>query len=216
MGLIERIRNAVRTNLTELAERFEDPDERLGQFIGRIESDLGEARMELGAAVREEKRLEREFEASVAETGAMRERAKLALRAADEQLAREALRRSEAAREKATRAESDLTLQRDAARLFREHVAALEAKLAEARERLDTLKARKRLAEAQRAMARRLDSPDGPLGFGFQSRLDELEAEARAHQEIYGTALPDEDDRLAELLEDLRSDGRRPSGGEGA
>ncbi len=223
MGLIERIRNAVRTNLAELAERFDNPDERLVQLIQRMERDLDDARMELGAAAREEKRMQRDRSEALGEVDSMRDRARTALAKQQEDLAREALRRSEHAREKAERLAHDLGLQRDATRLFREHVGALEAKLTEARERLELLRARERLAEAQRSMAKRVAGAEIGVSGTLQYRLDELEAETRAHQELFGNPLEtlDEEDRLNELLAELRAEQKskpdRPAdGGEGA
>jgi phage shock protein A len=220
VGLIERIRNAVRTNLAEIADRFDNPDERLSQFIQRIEGDLGDARMELGAAAREEKRITRERDGATAEIQSMRDRARLALAKADEDLAREALRRSEHARERSERLGRDLELQRDATRLFREHVGALELKLAEARERLEVLRARQRLAEAQRSMARRIGGAEEGISGTLQYQIDELEAEARAHHELFGSTADalDEEDRLEQLLDELRAEGRgkpAPPAGEG-
>lgn len=214
MGLIERIRNAVRTNLAEIAERFDNPDERLSQFIQRIEGDLGDARMELGAASREEQRIARERDGATAEVQSMRDRARLALAKADEDLAREALRRSEHARERSERLGRDLELQREATKLFREHVGALELKLAEARERLEVLRARQRLAEAQRSMARRINGADEGISGTLQYQIDELEAEARAHHELFGSTADtlDEEDRLEQLLDELRAEERRKPG----
>jgi phage shock protein A len=214
VGLIERIRNAVRTNLAEIADRLDNPDERLSQFIQRIEGDLGDARMELGAAAREEQRISREQAEATAEVQSMRDRARLALAKADEELAREALRRSERARERSERLGRDLELQRDATRVFREHVSALESKLAEARERLEVLRARQRLALAQRSMARRISGAEEGISGTLQYQIDELEAEARAHQELFGSSADalDEEDRLNQLLDELRAEERGKPG----
>jgi len=95
MGLLERIKNAVRTNLSEIADRFEEPEARLDQLIARMETDLDDARLELGAALREVESLRSEAQTAGDAATDYEAKARLALAQGDEDLAREALRRVE-------------------------------------------------------------------------------------------------------------------------
>lgn len=206
MGLLERIRNAIRANLAEVADRVENPERRLEQMVERMEADLAEARLELGAAAREEERLKSEQAAAESERSEMASKARLAVAQGDEELAREALRRSERARERAEGLKHEVTLQTGACRMLREHTQALESKILEARQRLDIARARRRLQEAQQAVSARASRADQELSAILQHRIDELDAAAQAQNEVMSTFRRGaaEDARIDELLEELR------------
>jgi len=208
MGLIERIKNAIRTNLSELSDRVDEPESRLEHFIKRTEQDLADARVELGTVGHQEERVGAERDSLLAEVDDMRERARLALAQNDETLAREALRRSERARERAERLADEIELQAKAAAVVREHVLALERKLEEARERLDLVVARRRLAEAQKSINERAARAEDELSLVLQERIDHLDASTQATTEILSAergALAAEEERIDALLEELRA-----------
>jgi phage shock protein A len=219
---MERIKNAIRVNLAEIVDRVDDPDRRLRQFIERMEADLSDARLELGAAVREEERLEGRLTEAESQIADMTERAMLALRQGDDTLAREALRIAERARGSAEDFARQVGLQSSAVSLLREQVSALEGKLEQARRRLELLEARKRLAEAQKAVTRRIGLVDTEISRALGERLDELEARTQAGNEILATEVGAHDgselrveERLAELRARLRKE-ERESGEEGS
>ncbi len=220
MGLIERIKNAIRTNLSELSDRVDEPDARLEHFIKRTEQDLADARVELGAVVHQEERVRQEREGLLAEVEDMRERAREALAGNDEALAREALRRSERARERADRLTGEVELQSKASAVVREHVLALERKLEEARERLDLVVARRRLAEAQRLINERATRAEDELSQVLQERIDHLDASTQATTEILSAErgmLAAEEERIDALLAELRNETEprtQPGGGD--
>jgi len=219
MGLLERIKNAIRTNLTDIADRVDEPERRLRQLIGRMEADLADARLELGAVVREEDRLNKEKAAAEAEAAYMTEKARLALRDYnDEELAKEALRRCDAAAERAEAAGREADLQRVTTEMFRAHVVALERKLEQARRQLEMVEARRRLAEAQKSIGRRA-ATGHELSIALQTRIDELDAETQAVHEVLAEARAEAtgedariEQRLAELRAELRGDGRLSDG----
>jgi len=215
MGLLERIKNAIRTNLADIADRVDEPERRLRQLIGRMDADLADARLELGAVVREEDRLNKEKAAAEAEAAYMTEKARIALRDyEDEELAKEALRRCDSASERAEAAGREADLQRTTTEMFRAHVLALERKLEQARRQLEMVEARRRLADAQKSIGRRAVTGH-ELSIALQTRIDELDAETQAVHEVLAVARAEAtgedariEQRLAELRAELRGDGR--------
>lgn len=207
MGLLERIKNAVRTNLAEIADRLEDPEERLDQLIGRMESDLDDARLELGAAVREIETLNQQAAEASTVADEMERKARLALERDDEELAREALRRVEMSREHRECLLREAALQDTTTTMLRQHVVALERKLEQARRQREMVVARRRLAEAQQAVTRRASWADSEVSAALQARIDELDAQTQANDQVLGDAadlgLPSED-RIEERLNALK------------
>lgn len=207
MGLLERIRNAVRTNLAEIADRLEEPEARLDQLIARMESDLDDARLELGAALRDVDALRGEGEAARAAAADFEGKARLAVGAGDEDLAREALRRVESHLGRVDCLLHEASLQTATTAMLRHHVLALERKLEQARRQRETVAARRRLAEAQQALARRASWADAEVSAALQQRIDELDAATLASGELLGEGaalgLPSED-RVEARLDRLR------------
>lgn len=216
MGLLERIKNAVRTNLSEIADRFEEPEARLDQLIARMETDLDDARLELGAALREVESLRSEAQTAGDAATDYEAKARLALAQGDEDLAREALRRVENQVERRECLLREASLQDTTTSMLRRHVVALERKLEQARRQREMVVARQRLAEAQRAVSRRTTWVDSEVSAPLQERIDELDAATRAGDEILGDAtdlgLPSEDRieaRLVALRRELDADVKR-------
>lgn len=207
MGLLERIRNAVRTNLAEIADRFEEPEARLDQLIARMETDLDDARLELGAAVRGTDSLQEQAREAAEAAASYEEKARLALSRGDEELAREALRRAEVHLERRECLTREAALQDTTVNMLRQHVLALERKLEQARMQRDMVIARRRLAEAQRAISRRASWAAAEVSAALQERIDELDAATQAVDEVLadaGALGPPSEERIEARLEELR------------
>ncbi|WP_420530060.1 PspA/IM30 family protein, partial [Klebsiella pneumoniae] len=83
----------IRANLSDLLRRAEDPEKIINQALEDMKEALREAREQVAAAMAEGKRLEREVESHLQEATLWEEKAKEALKAGREDLAKEALRR---------------------------------------------------------------------------------------------------------------------------
>ncbi len=197
MGLLERIKNLVAANLNELLDRAEDPELALTQLIRDMEDDLGEARLEVAATAREERRLYEDLADHRRQAERMEGKAVLAVKQQEDDLAREALRRRRMHLRLADSVAEQWETQRASVDRLRQHLQDLELKIEEARRRKDLLIARKRLARAKKgfevtlAEAGELETADAFERAADQ--VDDLEAAADAlaelHEDDTGTRL---------------------------
>jgi len=190
MGLLERIQHVLRANLADLLARADNPEATLNRVIAQMEDNLGEAQVEVVAAEREHRRLhslrlEHEAEAAKAEKKAL-----LALQRGSEELARAALRRKHAGLRAAETYKRQAQAQQSGVASLHGLLQALEAKIAEARQRRDILLARRRLASAQQGLA--------DLVYGGSSE------HGRTVERIEDSILTDE--TAAEVLAELQAD----------
>jgi len=184
MGLLERIRNLISANLNDLLERAEDPERVLTQCIADMQEDLAEARVEVAAAAREERRLYEDLADTRRQADLMQEKAELAVNRAEDELAREALLRRRALLRASEAIEGQWEAQRESVELLRRHLRELELKIDEARRKKDLLIVRRRLAHAKQSFQRTAEHV-GETGAGeafdrVAERVDDMEAEAAA------------------------------------
>jgi len=132
MNLLDRMGRLIRANLNDLLRRAEDPEKILEQALWDMKEALKEAREQVAAAMAEAKRLEREVESHEQEALLWEEKAKEALGAGREDLAREALRRKKRALDLAAGFKHQLEEQKTLTDRLMTQLKALEAKMDEA------------------------------------------------------------------------------------
>jgi len=192
MNLLDRISRLIRANLNDLLRRAEDPEKIMEQALLDMKEALKEAREQVAAAMAEAKRLEREVESHLKEAALWEEKAKEALKAGREDLAKEALRRRKRALDLAEGFKQQLEEQKGLTDRLMTQLKALEAKIDEAEARKKLLLARKKGVEAAEAVRR------------MESRLDRHPAlEAFEEMEARILALEDRHEALKELDQGL-------------
>ena len=93
MGIFSRLGTLIKSNLNDLISKAEDPQKMLNQIVVDLQNQLVEAKKQVAVSIAEQKRLEKQRDEQ-SELGKEWERkAMLAVRAGDDALAREALRR---------------------------------------------------------------------------------------------------------------------------
>jgi phage shock protein A len=160
MTLLDRLSRLIRANLSDLLRRAEDPEKIINQALEDMKEALREAREQVAAAMAEGKRLEREVESHLQEATLWEEKAKEALKAGREDLAKEALRRRKRALDLAEGFKQQAEEQKALIERLMTQLKALEAKIDEAEARKKLLLARKKgveAAETVRRMESRLD-----------------------------------------------------------
>ncbi|MGC8875605.1 PspA/IM30 family protein [Thermus sp.] len=160
MNLLDRLSRLIRANLNDLLRRAEDPEKIIEQALLDMKEALREAREQVAEALAEQKRLEREVESHEREAALWEEKAKEALKAGREDLAKEALRRKKRALDLAQGFRQQAEEQKALVERLMTQLKALEAKIDEAEARKALLLARKKgveAAEAVRRMESRLD-----------------------------------------------------------
>ena len=196
MNLLDRISRLIRANLNDLLRRAEDPEKIIEQALLDMKEALKEAREQVAAAMAEAKRLEREMESHLKEAALWEEKAKEALKAGREDLAKEALRRRKRALDLAKGFKAQLEEQKGLTDRLMTQLKALEAKIDEAEARKKLLLARKKgveAAEAVRRMESRLERHPALEAFEeMEARILAMEDRHEALKELDGQDLDKE------------------------
>ncbi len=222
MGIFSRVSDILSANLNALLDRAENPEVMLDQMIREMEEGLARARRYAAAAIAAESRLRRERDEQTAQMEYWKVRAREALAADQEELARRALARKQEHDALARSLAESYSQAVQASQSARTALQALQARLAEARRKQRTLLARHRTAQVRVEVHRHLDA--GRTDFGasqarfdrFADRLsqhiDELTAETELHDLSQLEAeFTDLERRLAinRELDDLRREQQR-------
>jgi phage shock protein A len=196
MNLLDRISRLIRANLNDLLRRAEDPEKIIEQALLDMKKALQEAREQVAAAMAEAKRLEREVESHLKEAALWEEKAKEALKAGREDLAKEALRRRKRALDLAEGFKAQLEEQKGLTDRLMTQLKALEAKIDESEARKKLLLARKKgveAAEAVRRMESRLERHPALEAFEeMEARILAMEDRHEALKELDGQDLDKE------------------------
>ena len=101
MGFFGRLATLIKSNLNDLISKSEDPEKMLNQVIVDMNQQLIDAKKMVAVAIADEKRLQKQYnnEAGIAENWT--KKAKMAIRAGNDELAKEALMRKRPWRKRA-------------------------------------------------------------------------------------------------------------------
>jgi len=184
MGILGRLSSLVKSNVNDVIDSMQDPAKEIDQMVRDMEDSARQAKTEVGQGMAEGKRLRRRITDIDAEIGEWQRKAEVAVRAGDDALAKEALRRK--VEKEAERGETEKAVQEQdvyAAQLG-EALKALEARLKDVKLRQGTLRAK--------ARANKSGSPLSPKTSAFDDfdrmagKIDAVEAEASLGDELGG------------------------------
>ncbi len=185
MTLLDRIGRLLRANLNDLLSRVEDPEKILNQALLDMKNAYREAKQEVAAVLAEEARLSREVRAYRAMAETWRVRAREAVKAGRDDLAKEALKKARRAESLADELGRQLDEERRASDRLRAQLEALRAKIAEAEAKKRVLVAKKRTyraAESVRKLDARVDAH--PAAEAFEAMAEKIEAMADRQQAL--------------------------------
>jgi phage shock protein A len=187
MGIFDRMGKVISSNINSLLDKAEDPKKSLEFTIDEMGSSLKQAKKEIIEALGVQKRLSKKVDELDVEVEKWEKRAELALKSADEELAREALKQKKRVIAERDRAEAMRAEQRGVVMTMKRELERMEAKHQE-------LKARKGSIanEMKRAKQGAADplSTAGPGGGAFddfrrmEQKIDQQRSEADAYSEI--------------------------------
>ena len=213
MGFFDRLSRLLRANLNDLVSKAEEPGKILDQAVSDMQDDLAKLRQAGAMAIASQKRLKNQADQAESQARTWYERAELALKKNEDDLAREALTRRKTFQETATSLGTQVKAQDAQVETLKKSLVALEGKIAEARTKKDMLKARAQAAQAQQ----QLQSAVGSMGTNsamaaferMEDKVESLEASSQAAAELAGADLDsqfaaldggdDVDDELAAL-----------------
>src|SRR5215470_1001275 len=93
MGIFARLGTLIKSNLNDLISRAEDPEKMLNQVLGDMQNQLVDAKRQIAAAIADEKRLRKQADQEGATSKEWERKAMMAVRAGDDELAKQALLR---------------------------------------------------------------------------------------------------------------------------
>jgi phage shock protein A len=188
MGIFARLATLIRSNLNDLISRSEDPEKMLNQVVIDMANQLIEAKKQVAVSIADEKRLAKQAEQEAANAAEWERRAMLAVKAGDDALAKEALSRKKEHEALANTLKDQWTKQKNAVEQLKTALRMLNNKIEEAKRKKNVLIARKKRAEAQRAIQETMSGMNNVSAFEtfdrMSAKIDEIEAQAEASSEI--------------------------------
>ncbi len=204
MGIFDRFRRVVKSNLNDLISKAENPEKMLNQLIIDMNQQLIESKKSVASAIADEKKLERQVQENVAQGQEWERKAMLALRAGKEDLAKEALLRKQEYDKAAAQYQQQWDAQHESVEKLKSALRGLQQKIEEAQRKKNLLIARTKRAEAQKRIQSTLGSMAETSAFEVfekvSQRVDQMEAEVDAMGEIEDMGRKDDlESKFAEL-----------------
>jgi phage shock protein A len=188
MGIFSRLAQLIKSNLNDIISKSEDPEKMLNQIVLDMNNQLIEAKKQVASSIADEKKLQKQFEQEAATATEWERRAMMALRAGNEELAKEALARKREHDELVKTLQDQHEKQKNAVEQLKRALRMLNDKIEEAKRKKNVLIARKKRAEAQRAIQETLHGIKDQSAFEtferMSTKIDQIEAEAEANEEV--------------------------------
>jgi phage shock protein A len=179
MGIMDRVSRLVRANVNDLIDQAEDPEKMIDQILRDMQGGITSARAQVASMIAQEKELEadvRENEELSSEWG---EKARRAVAAGKDDLAREALRRKHDATGNLTLYKEQHDVQQHTVAKLKQQLQLLESKYQSTLSQRDSLIARQRRAKATQQVAERVTTLSP---FDASSELDRMERKIRSNE----------------------------------
>jgi phage shock protein A len=188
MGIFARLARLIKSNLNDLISRSEEPEKMLNQIVIDMNTQLIEAKKQVATSIADEKRLAKQAEQEAATAAEWERRAMMAVRASDDNLAKEALARKKEHDVLAEQYRQQWQKQKQAVDQLKLALRALNHKIEEAKRKKNLLIARKKRAEAQKAIQATMSGMRNASAFEafdqMAEKIEQLEAEAEAGAEL--------------------------------
>lgn len=224
MSIFKRVGDLFKANVNDMIDRAEDPEKMIKQSIIDMEKQLTGATQALGQAMASEKAASNTLEKAKKTSSEWEEKAKIALKAGNQELAKKALSAKVSSDQSIAAFQQTYDSMHGQVTDLRARVEALRAKLEEAQGQQNILIARARTADAQKDIAQAISGVDSKSAFSrmekMERKIEEKEAEAQAFSNISGDDIlaKDEfkelatnssvDEELARLMAEMNSDSK--------
>jgi phage shock protein A len=188
MGVFSRLAQLIQANLNDLISRSEDPEKMLNQVVLEMNAQLISAKKQVAVSIADEKHLAKQLEQERANASEWERKAVLAVRSGDDGLAKEALLRKKEHDSLAKTYEEQWQKQKAAVDQLKQALRLLNDKIEEAKRKKNVLIARKKRAEAQKAIHETMSGLKDQSAFEtfgrLEQKIDRIEAEAEAGAEL--------------------------------
>ena len=218
MPIFEKIKRILKSNINDLLDRVEDPEKILDQLLEDMRHELKEAKIQVAAAIRDGNKLDTQYKENLESAEKWEKRAIVFIQNSDDVRAKEALRRKRSFSDLAESYHGQLEAQKESISVLKDGLSTLEAKVEEAAHKRTLLIARKKQAEAEKAIHQtvaKISASNTLSAFDrIKDRILDSEAEAEALRDMHQLSLEDDpvfkldpndeiEDELAKLKEKL-------------
>lgn len=179
MGIFDRMSRLIRANVNDVLDRAEDPEKMIDQILRDMDSNIRTARTQVAAMIAQEKELEADLSETKQLSAEWGAKAKRAVDAGKDDLAREALRRKRDMDENANVYQQQHDIQLQTVTRLKEQLRLLEAKYQQTLSQRDTLIARQRRAAATKQVTQ-MASTVSLTPLDASSELERMERKIRA------------------------------------
>lgn len=186
MGILTRFKDIMSSNINALLDKAEDPEKMLDQYLRNLNSDLSKVKAETASVMASEAKAKRELDTCNEEIDKMQRYAVKAVEAGNEADARQFLEK----KQQLTTKQAALQQQYDTSKANAEKMQQMHDKLVKdisaMEERRDTIKAKMKVAEAQKKINKLAGGVDTGSSISAFERMEEKanrmmdEAEAEA------------------------------------
>jgi phage shock protein A len=189
MGIFERLKTVISSNLNDMISKAENPEKMLNQLVLDMNEQMIESKKAVAMAIADEKKLEREAGENKNQAGEWEKKAMIAVRAGRDDLAKEALLRKQEFEGYATQLFQQWQAQKESVEKLKENLRQLQNKIDEATRKKNILIARAKRAEAQEKINQTMSSLSGNKSAfdtfdRMAKKVDEIEARAEATKEL--------------------------------
>lgn len=154
MAIVDRIRDLVSANLNSMLDRAEDPQKMVDEYLRQLNDNLYEAKTSTASAMADETKLHTKMVQFQAQSDQWQSKAAAALKAGDEELARQALSRKVESQKLADSYKQQYEAQDQQVDQLQDALVKLESRIAEARSRRELIIAKQNRAATQEAIQR--------------------------------------------------------------
>ena len=188
MAIFQRLATLLRSNVNDMINKAEDPEKMLNQMLMDMQEQLVEAKKQVAVAIADEKKLQKQFEKEKELALKWEEKAMLAVKAGNDELAKKALERKAEHAQTAGSFETNWHQQKAQVEKLKEALTKLSNKINEAKRKKNLLIARAKRAEAQKTIAETMSGMSNTSAFDtiarMEEKIDTIEAEASATAEL--------------------------------
>lgn len=176
MSILDRVSRLVRANVNDMIDQAEDPEKMIDQILRDMQTNITTARSQVASMIAQEKELQADLKETTELSTEWEEKAKRAISAGKDDLAREALRRKRDNDENTAIYQHQHETQQQTVDKLKQQLALLESKYQSTLGQRDSLMARQRRAKATRQVGE-FTSSLSPLD--ASSELDRMERKIR-------------------------------------
>lgn len=207
MAILDRLSNLVRANINDLLDHAEDPEKMLDQILRDMQSNSVTARNQVAQMIAQEKELEAEVNESNQLSSEWGEKAKRAVAAGKDDLAREALKRKKDADQNGAVYQQQLDIQQTTVSKLKQQLQLLESKYQATSSQRDALIARQRRAKVSLDITKQASQAVQSLSpLDASSELDRMERKIRSNESQAAAFNELEDTSLDAQFRDLDYD----------